>query len=553
MIRANRPFRAAVLIAVALGILAPILAGLWQTLRAGLGVIPALNLTTPGLAPLRDLLNESGLMTAIRLTLWTGIASTLIALILAFAITLPLSTRKPTRLLTPFLAVPHAALAVGLAFVIAPSGWIARLIAPVIGLQTPPDLALVNDPHGIALILGLVLKELPFLVLVMLAALPQIPLRAQTAAARSMGYAPATIWIKLIIPQLWPLIRLPVMVVLAYALSTVDMALILGPLSPPTLAVLVTKLFADPDLTRLAPASAGALVQTALIGATFAAMWISARGLRVIGLIWLRIGARRFWAAPLLRAANVTVLVLLILASTAMLSLLIWSFAWRWQWPDVLPSWSLTSWARSAGWIGALKTTLLLAAASTSAAMILAIAWLELERPKGNRTNALIYIPLLIPQIGFLVGLNTAFLHLNLSGGLLAVIWGHVIFVFPYVMIALAGPWRALDPTLIRAAASLGAGPVRRLIRVKLPVLIAPVLTAAAIGIAVSVAQYLPTLFLGAGRIATLTTESVTLASGSDRRITGVYASLQAAVPLVAYAIALTLPALLLRLKRTQP
>lgn len=552
MIRANRPFRAAVLITVALGILAPILAGLWQTLRAGLGVIPALNLTTPTLAPLRDLLNEPGLLTAIRLTLWTGTAATLIALILAFAITLPLSTRKPTRLLTPFLAVPHAALAIGLAFIIAPSGWIARLIAPLIGLQTPPDLALVNDPHGIALILGLVLKELPFLVLVMLAALPQIPLRAQTAAARSMGYAPATIWIKLIIPQLWPLIRLPVMVVLAYALSTVDMALILGPLSPPTLAVLVTKLFTDPDLTRLAPASAGALVQITLIGATFAAMWISARGLGVIGLIWLRIGARRFWAAPLLRAANVTAIALMILASAAMVSLLIWSFAWRWQWPDALPSWSLTSWTRSAGWIGALKTTLLLAAASTGAAMILAIAWLELERPKGNRTNALIYIPLLIPQIGFLVGLNTAFLHLNLSGGLLAVIWGHVIFVFPYVMIALAGPWRALDPTLIRAAASLGAGPVRRLIRIKLPVLIAPVLTAAAIGIAVSVAQYLPTLFLGAGRIATLTTESVTLASGSDRRITGVYASLQAAVPLVAYAIALTLPALLLRLKRTQ-
>ena len=100
---------------------------------------------------------------------------------------------------------------------------------------------------------------------------------------------------------------------------------------------------------------------------------------------------------------------------------------------------------------------------------------------------------------------------------------------------------------MVRAAAALGAGPLRRLFAIKLPMLLGPVLTAAAIGFAVSVAQYLPTLFLGAGRIATLTTEAVTLSSGSDRRVTGVYAVLQAALPFAAYAAALLLPALLLR------
>ena len=64
-------------------------------------------------------------------------------------------------------------------------------------------------------------------------------------------------------------------------------------------------------------------------------------------------------------------------------------------------------------------------------------------------------------------------------------------------------------------------------------------------GFAVSVAQYLPTLVMGAGRIATLTTEAVTLSSGSDRRIVGVYAVLQAALPFAAYALALALPRLL--------
>ena len=74
--------------------------------------------------------------------------------------------------------------------------------------------------------------------------------------------------------------------------------------------------------------------------------------------------------------------------------------------------------------------------------------------------------------------------------------------------------------------------------------LLAPLCTAAAIGVAVSVAQYLPTLFLGSGRVATLTTEAVTLASSSDRRVTGVYASLQAALPFLAYFLAFLIPAL---------
>ena len=54
------------------------------------------------------------------------------------------------------------------------------------------------------------------------------------------------------------------------------------------------------------------------------------------------------------------------------------------------------------------------------------------------------------------------------------------------------------------------------------PLLIAPVLASAALGIAVSVTQYLPTLFMGAGRVTTLTTEAVTLASGTDRRVTAI-------------------------------
>jgi putative thiamine transport system permease protein len=116
------------------------------------------------------------------------------------------------------------------------------------------------------------------------------------------------------------------------------------------------------------------------------------------------------------------------------------------------------------------------------------------------------------------------------------------LFVFPYVWLALADPWRALDPRYARAAAALGARPLRRLFAVKLPILLAPLALAFAIGVAVSVAQYLSTLFAGGGRVATLTTEALALAGGGDRRLSALIGLAQAAVPLVFYAAAFALP-----------
>lgn len=548
------------LVTVVLGLVLPIAAGLWQTVRAGAGLFPAIGANDLSLGPLRDLLALPGFATALRLTLVTGLGATALSLLLAVGVRAAMhgrmTPRAGGRMLTPFLAAPHAALAIGLAFLLAPSGWIARALAPLAGWDRPPILATVNDPGGVALIVGLMVKEVPFLLLVILSALSQIPVRQHLAAGRSLGYGRGIVWIKVIMPQVWPLIRLPVMVVLAYSLSVVDMALILGPSNPPTLAVLLLRLFTAPDIGLMLPASAGALLQAVFVAAAFALLWRLERAGRRIGRWWVRRGGRGLSAEPGLWLATALSALLFAAGALAMLSLVVWSLAWRWTWPALLPeSWSLRAWMTpGSGWVAALGNTVLLAATATALSLALAVAWLEGEdrarRGRAAWAEALIYLPLLVPQIGFLFGLHVLFLRLGVSGGYLAVIWAQALFVFPYVMIALSDPWRALDPRLGRAASSLGAGPWRRLFTVKLPVLLTPIMTAAAIGVAVSVAQYLPTLFMGAGRISTLTTEAVTLSSSSDRRVTGVYATLQAALPFAAYAAAFVIPALLHRNRR---
>jgi putative thiamine transport system permease protein len=59
-----------------------------------------------------------------------------------------------------------------------------------------------------------------------------------------------------------------------------------------------------------------------------------------------------------------------------------------------------------------------------------------------------------------------------------------------------------------------------------------------AVGFAVSVAQYLPTLYVGAGRFGTVTTQAVALTSGGQRSLMAAYAALQWVLPVVVFALA---------------
>ena len=82
--------------------------------------------------------------------------------------------------------------------------------------------------------------------------------------------------------------------------------------------------------------------------------------------------------------------------------------------------------------------------------------------------------------------------------------------------------------------------------------LLTPILTAVAIGMAVSIGQYLPTLLIGGGRVTTLTTEALALASGGNRRLTAAYALLQTLLPSLGFALAIALPRLIVARRKAK-
>lgn len=532
--------------------LLPIAAGLVGTLLPAAGWLPALGGDRLSVQAWQALADTPGLGTAVRLTLGIGWVATVLSLVVAVGTVAALRHRPAGRRLgawiAPALAMPHSALAIGLAFLILPSGWLVRAVSPwLTGWQLPPDVSTVGHASGAAVLLALVLKEVPYLILMTLGALNQVPAAAQVRTARALGYAPAQAWLAGVLPQVLAQIRLPVMAVLAFSLSVVDVAMILGPGNPPTLAVMVVRWLGDPDPRWLFPAAAASVLLLGLVLASMMA-WRGVEAALRAGLVrWATGGARRRWVSVLAEVITLSAATLLLLAAAATLALALWSVATQWRWPSAWPAgFTAEHWLRqSSSLAGPTATTLALALAATLLALVLVLACLEHEsqRRRGMpRTLGLLYLPLLVPQVAFLFGLQVLLVRLQLDGRFIAVLWAHLVFVLPYLFLSLADAWRAYDERYTRSALALGASRWRVFWRIKLPILLPPVLLSAAVGFAVSVGQYLPTLLPGAGRVATLTTEAVTLSAGADRRVIGTWAMLQAALPLLAYAAAVAWP-----------
>ncbi len=518
------------------------------------GYLPALGGDAPSLAAFSQLFADARLWPSMMKTVGIGIGATLAAVTAAAILCFEAQrSGKAARLLKniaiAFMSVPHVAMAIGLAFLLAPSGWLMRILAAATGgFAAPPAQEIVPVEPGLALALLLFLKETPFLFVAMVIAARQIEPTRILQSAWSMGYGEGMAWVKLVIPQLYPLVRFPVLAVLAYTLSVVDLALLLGPTTPPTLAVLILRWNGDPDLHQKFTAGAAAILQVGLVAAAVLAWrsgeWIVAKALRP----WLSAG-RRDLPAHWRRVFGIIQRLIAFLAAgliaLSLVSLVIWSIASSWRYPDLLPDGvSLVAWQRAiVAAAGPVANSLIAALVSTSLATALAIACLQHERHLPRHVvlaaERWLFLPLMVPEISFLLGLQIFLLLIGGNGGWAALLWMHLLFVFPYVFLSLKEPWRRFDRRLEAAALSLGKSPANVFWRIKIPLLKGPLAWGAAIGCSVSLSLYLATLLGGEGRITTLATESVALAGGGDRRVMGVYGTMQAILTALCLAAAL--------------
>ena len=460
------------------------------------------------------------------------------------------------KLSAPVLAIPHAAAAFALALLLAPSGVASRVIASLLGWDLPPDYLFINDPNGLALILGLVLKEAPFLLLISLAALPSLGAPRRVALARTLGYKPTTAWLLTVAPVLYPLVRLPLFAVIVFASSAVDVALILGPSLPPTLSVRLLEWFVAPEIESRQLASAAALLQL-VVSLSALGIWLLFE--RVVARAFTPLAARGASRPSSRRVTNDTALTalgnaLLPLSLAFILigigALMLTSVGTEWRYPALVPSvWSTQQWTSALSeWRAPLFNATMIALLSVTAALALSLFMLEAQARSSVSTARIatfLYLPLLVPQVVFISGIAILAERALLPPSLTLVAAGHFLFVLPYVYLTLQGGYARFDTRWLMLARTLGASNTVCFWRIRLPLLSTQLVTAVMLGLAISLSLYLPTQILGAGRIPTLTTEAIALVSSGNRSTIGTWALLQSALPTLCFMLALVLPRLI--------
>lgn len=549
----TRPRDAADIAGLAAAMLLVIVAGgtiviaLSANLPAAFGYLPSLGLAETGFEAFRDLVHTPKIGWSMMLSLWTALASTALSYLLAMALLgVVFASRQyggaAAVVGNALLAVPHTAVALAAAFLIAPSGLLTRLASGIFGFDGPPSFSAPGDPAGFSLILGLTLKETPFLFVLGLTALRSLAARDLMDQARSLGYSSYRSFVLVVAPLVHRQVKIGTFIVLAFGVGATEQALILGPTIGPPLSVRLAEWFQDPDLAKRTTLAAGSLVLVGLVGAALLAwqamLWLAGVFLRRRAMSGQRKGILEHglfigaWTG--FGAAAFAILGLAVLAFS--------SFAGPWRFPALLPdSLSMSVWQSQATLFATpLANTIVIAAIVSSVALTSALLALETTRTRpALRTLLTILLlgALIIPEPSLVFGLSIVMIALRVDATIFAVVWAHLLFALPYAWLLLTSADRAIDPRPIFAARTLGAGPLETFLRIRLPLLAPALLTAGFLAAIISVGLYLPTLVAGAGRIGTLTTEGVAMAQG-DRRVAGAFSLLLTLVPLLLLGLA---------------
>jgi spermidine/putrescine transport system permease protein len=155
--------------------------------------------------------------------------------------------------------------------------------------------------------------------------------------------------------------------------------------------------------------------------------------------------------------------------------------------------------------LAAAGNSLLVAAVATVVSTVLGTAAaLALARPRshGQRssrrraTQALLYLPVILPEVVLGAALLTFFGLARLRLSLGSVIVAHVVFSLSYVAIVVRARLAGLDPALPEAARDLGAGPWETFRRVTLPLALPGIAAAALLVFTLSIDDYVVTSFV---------------------------------------------------------
>ncbi len=159
---------------------------------------------------------------------------------------------------------------------------------------------------------------------------------------------------------------------------------------------------------------------------------------------------------------------------------------------------------RNADILQAGLNTLIVALVSSALATILGTLLaigIEIRRRRGRALEALIFAPMIIPDIVLAIALLSFFSLLKVPMGLHTIIVAHVVFNLAFVCAVVRARLKSFDWSIVEASADLGASAATSYRRIVLPLLAPAIIAGALLAFTLSVDEFIIAFFTaGAGR-----------------------------------------------------
>ncbi|UYV37138.1 ABC transporter permease [Rhodobacteraceae bacterium D3-12] len=165
------------------------------------------------------------------------------------------------------------------------------------------------------------------------------------------------------------------------------------------------------------------------------------------------------------------------------------AYSLRWYWdilkngmaaPNATEGWWADMW-NNAQWVRSIKNSFYYGIASTLLATTLgtlaAIGLSRSEMPWRRTVMAVLISPMIVPLVITASGLFYFFSGVGLAKTDLGIIFSHAALGTPFVIITVTATLVGFDQSLIRAAANMGAGPLKTFFKVQMPLILPGVIS----------------------------------------------------------------------------
>jgi putative spermidine/putrescine transport system permease protein len=141
---------------------------------------------------------------------------------------------------------------------------------------------------------------------------------------------------------------------------------------------------------------------------------------------------------------------------------------------------------------------------SVSFGTLAAIGLSQSHVPFRGAIMAILISPMIVPLIISAAGMYFFYSRIGLQGTFIGVVLAHAALGTPFVIITVTATLIGFDKSLVRAAANMGAGPLRTFFKVQMPLILPGVISGALFAFITSFDEVVVVLFVGSAGQKTL-------------------------------------------------